>query len=132
MMEYDKTLVGEKMPSNWVFDNKRGVCAEYSTLLAALLRVSGIPTRYVIGYAYTNIDKDFIPHAWVEVLSANGEWIPFDPTWLQGGYVDATHVKTANLIDGNHTENMIRYSGGKISKWTRPISEAVQTAGLKI
>lgn len=111
-MTYDLTYSGKTPPSDVVFKERRGVCAEYATLLTSLLRASGIPTRYIVGYAYSNVQNKFEGHAWVEVLTNEG-WVPFDPTWLQGGYLDASHIKTGNLLDNNQTETL-SYTGGKI------------------
>jgi len=127
MMEYDKAMAGENKPSTWVMTNKRGVCVEYTNLLAALLRVSGIPARYVVGYAYSSLDNKFTGHSWVEVPIINTDkndvrstsgMISFDPTWLQGGYVDATHIKTATLLDNNQTE-VLYYIGRGNAVWNK-------------
>ncbi len=98
-MTYDKSLFGMNKPSDWVLSNRRGVCVEYSNLLAAMLRSRGIAARYASGYAYSNEDNGLIAHAWLEVL-AGGRWVGFDPTWLEGGFIDATHVKTSVSLDG--------------------------------
>ncbi len=121
-VEYDISMVGQRKSSDWVYENKRGVCVEHANLLTALLRASGIPTRYVVGYAYSSVDKKLIGHTWVEVLDSSGNWIPFDPTWLQGGYSDATHIKTANLLDDSQIDVLSYYGSGSI-KWTRGSSQ---------
>jgi len=126
LVDYDIDLIGERQSSAWVLQNKRGVCVEYANLLAALLRVSGIPTRYVVGYAYSTVDDKLIGHTWVEVLAENGEWIPFDPTWLEGGYIDATHIKTANLLDDNQADTLSYFGRGRI-EWQRAV-EGIQIA----
>lgn len=117
-VEYDISTVGQRYPSDWVLRNKRGVCVEHANLLTALLRASGIPTRYVVGYAYSSVDKKLIGHTWVEVLASDGTWVPFDPTWLQGGFVDATHIKTATLLDDNQVD-VLSYVGTGGVKWKR-------------
>jgi len=109
-MTYDLSLVGERKSSVWAFENKRGVCVEYANLLTALLRATGIPTRYVNGYSYSVKENKFVGHTWIEVLIDNGDWVPFDPTWLEGGYLDATHIKTGAMLD-NKQENVLIYSG---------------------
>ena len=122
-IEYDIGLVGRRYNSTWVFENRKGVCVEHANLLASLLRASGIPTRYIVGYAYSSVDKRLIGHTWVEVLAEDGSWIPFDPTWLQGGYLDATHIKTANLLDDNQLD-VLSYTGRGNVIWKRGSSEA--------
>ena len=92
---YDLGLVGELKPSDWVYENRRGVCVEYANLLSALLKISGIPTRYVVGYAYSSVESKLIGHAWVEILASDGSWIPLDPTWLEAGYLDVNALVPA-------------------------------------
>jgi len=111
LVEYDISLSEEIKPSDWVLENKRGVCAEYTNLLAALLRASGIPTRYIVGYAYSQSENKFIGHTWVEILDTNGNLVSFDPTWFQSP-VDATHIKMATLLDDNQTEVLAYYGSG--------------------
>lgn len=114
MVEYDASFAGEDKPSSWVMQNKRGVCVEFDNLLTALLRVSGIPTRYIVGYTYSNKDSKFMGHSWVEVLASDNSWISFDPTWLQGGYLDATHIKTAAMLENNQTETLYYIGRGSV------------------
>lgn len=113
-IEYDLSLVGQLKSSDWVYDNQRGVCVEYANLLGSLLRISDISTRYIVGYAYSNVQNKLIGHTWVEVLADDGTWIPFDPTWLQGGYLDATHIITAIREDANQTEKISYFGNGNI------------------
>lgn len=121
-VDYDLAFVGQLKPSDWVYDNRRGVCVEYSNLLGSLLRISGIPTRYVVGYAYSAVQNKLVGHTWVEVLADDGTWVPFDPTWLEGGYLDATHIKTAVREDANQTEQMLYFGSGKIG-WIKNSDE---------
>ncbi|MBI2970820.1 MAG: hypothetical protein HYY37_00195 [Candidatus Aenigmarchaeota archaeon] len=115
---YDLSLVGQLKPSGWVYENRRGVCVEYANMLSSLLKLSGIPTRYVVGYAYSSVQEKLIGHTWVEVLAADGSWISLDPTWLQTGYLDATHIKTAVREDANQSE-LLNYRGRGSIDWQR-------------
>ncbi len=65
------------------------ICMEFTDLFIAIARAAGIPAREINGYAYTE-NKDLQPlglvadvlHAWPEYYdSAQGAWIPVDPTW---------------------------------------------------
>ena len=89
---YDKSYIGKVEKASWVLQNKKGVCQEYATLFIALVRAIGIPARYVTGVAYSNIDKGFGNHAWAEIWLPELGWIPFDPTYAQYCWIDATHV----------------------------------------
>jgi hypothetical protein len=115
IVDYDISLKGARKPSSWVLVNRRGVCVEHANLLAAMLRALDMPTRYVVGYAYSSVDKKLIGHTWVEVLDSSGDWIPFDPTWVQGGYFDATHIKTASLLDDNQSDKLSYVGSGTIN-----------------
>ena len=67
---------------------KKGICYDYSALLAAMLRSQGIPTRMVHGYAAPN----GIYHAWNEVYTPETGWITPELLLKNNGYnlVDAT------------------------------------------
>jgi hypothetical protein len=73
----------------------RGDCTEYAVLLAALARAQGIPTRVVVGMAYssrfTGQTDAFSPHAWVQVYDGM-RWVSHDAAF--DGF-DATHVALA-------------------------------------
>ena len=54
---------------------KKGVCQDYAHIYITLLRLAGIPARYVCGL----IIGEGASHAWAEVLCDN-RWVAFDPT----------------------------------------------------
>ena len=58
-------------------------CTEYSSLLIALSRASGIPARYVEGLLQLEKGEDPAArkeHAWVELYFPGVGWTPVDPT----------------------------------------------------
>ena len=68
-------------------NNRIGFCQQYAAALAVFFRVSGIPSRVVLGYTHKGIDKQgSFPvtnrdaHAWVEASLPGVGWLPFDPT----------------------------------------------------
>ena len=73
-------------PSVELFQNRRGTCVGYATLLTTLARAAGIPARLVLGYVY--VDGMFGGHAWTEVLVGN-DWIPLDAAVVGPGAADA-------------------------------------------
>ncbi len=79
-------------------ETKQGDCGPHTYLTVALLRSIGIPSRIVGGVVYGRVGGSplFVQHYWTEVL-IGGEWIPFDSTAGQYGYVDATHVRLFKL-----------------------------------
>ena len=87
---YDYVVENIRYDSNKVFDllydylpdivdtytTNTGICYDYASLFAAMLRSIGIPAKLVKGYASYAPDTY---HAWNEVF-INGEWITVDPT----------------------------------------------------
>lgn len=59
-----------------------GVCQDFTHLMLGLLRLSGIPCRYVSGYLHVEKKKrePSQSHAWVEVYAPSTGWVAFDPT----------------------------------------------------
>lgn len=66
---------------------KTGICYDYASLMAAMLRSQSIPTRLVIGYASPDIY-----HAWNEIYTEQTGWITPELLLKNNGYnlVDAT------------------------------------------
>ncbi len=89
-LKYDESMVGQEKDALWVLQNRRGVCVEYSALFVALARSVNIPARLVSGYAYNSKDG-WMGHRWAEAYV--GKWVPVDPTWLEVGNLDATHIE---------------------------------------
>ena len=78
--------------------SRKGVCQDFAHTMIALLRLQGIPARYVSGYLYRGSgDHDRstpdATHAWVEAQLPGLDWVGFDPTndLLAG----PRHIRTA-------------------------------------
>ena len=58
-----------------------GVCQDFTHLMLAMLRMLGIPARYVSGYLAPHEGEDVgeAGHAWVQLLAPDG-WHGFDPS----------------------------------------------------
>jgi len=67
----------------YALENKTGDCTEYSNLLIALCRASGIPARGVMGFGYGTDDDEIYSHHWAEVYFPGSGWLPVDPTFGQ-------------------------------------------------
>ena len=52
-----------------VLAQHRGICFDISTVMAAMLRSQGVPTKLVVGY----LDGDY--HAWLNVFSREMGWV---------------------------------------------------------
>ena len=73
-ISYDRELA-ETVTSGYLPDADRtlergkGICFDYASLMAALLRSQGIPTRLVVGYSGTQY------HAWIDVYLEETGWV---------------------------------------------------------
>ncbi|MCX6578426.1 MAG: transglutaminase-like domain-containing protein [Candidatus Aminicenantes bacterium] len=83
-MKFDLGIV--LAPSSEIFKNRRGTCVGYATLLAALTRAVGIPSRIVMGYVY--VLGMFGGHAWTEIWIGES-WIPIDAAIVAQEVADA-------------------------------------------
>ncbi|MCF7871930.1 transglutaminase-like domain-containing protein [Candidatus Woesearchaeota archaeon] len=105
------------LPSSWVLENRRGVCDEMSNLFVSMVRSLGIPARVVTGVAYTDSDL-FIdrwgPHGWAEVYFPDYGWVPFDPTYNQLGFVDASHIKLDQGLDSERFNTGYSWRGSGV------------------
>ena len=73
--------------AEFVFDKQRGYCEYFASAAALLLRLEGVPTRYVTGFAVgaTSLEAGHYvvrmsdAHAWIEAYF-DGAWREVDPT----------------------------------------------------
>src|SRR5580704_17461043 len=81
-----------------------GVCQDFAHVLLGVLRMGGMPARYVSGYlvpgstAEPNAKQEEViggqaSHAWAEVFSPEAGWVGLDPTL--GNPVGLRHVRIA-------------------------------------
>ncbi len=73
----------------FLFEDRVGYCQHFSGAMALMLRMVGIPSRVVAGFApgIRDLDQeniyrveDFDAHSWVEVYFNGIGWVTFDPT----------------------------------------------------
>jgi hypothetical protein len=70
----------------FLLDSRTGYCQHFAGAAALLLRLSGVPTRVVAGFATGKTEdglykvRDTDAHAWIEVYFQDIGWVPFDPT----------------------------------------------------
>ncbi len=72
----------------FLFETKAGYCSHFASAMAFMMRVSGIPSRIVLGYlgAEDNTVGDYLTirqayaHAWNELWLPQHGWIRVDPT----------------------------------------------------
>ena len=83
-----------------VLKTKEGVCRDYATLTATMLRAVDIPARICAGLVY--VENAFYYHAWVEFWDG-ANWIGLDST-LSDGRLTVGHIK---LSQGNVEEAFV-------------------------
>ncbi|MBI3032510.1 transglutaminase domain-containing protein [Candidatus Woesearchaeota archaeon] len=112
------------LPASWVLENRKGVCDELTNLFIAMLRSVGIPARFVAGYSYTNSElftTNWGPHGWAEVYFPEYGWIPFDVTYGEFGFVDATHIKLKESLDADKTSTKYEWHGRDVNLEVSPL-----------
>lgn len=77
---YQKEVTDYQSTTDDVLSHRSGVCQDFAHVMLALLRLRGIPARYVSGYVHIERDGFAQSHAWVEAYSPQRGWVPFDPT----------------------------------------------------
>ena len=80
--EYQKDVTKYDSTTEHFLKLQAGVCQDFAHLMLGLLRLSGIPCRYVSGYLHVERARrePSQSHAWIEFWSPSHGWIPFDPT----------------------------------------------------
>jgi hypothetical protein len=74
--------------AEFVFEKRRGYCEYFASAAALLLRLQGVPARYVVGFAVTpgNLEGDRYvvresdAHAWAEAYVAGRGWVEVEAT----------------------------------------------------
>ena len=78
---------------------RQGVCQDFANLFLCMMRLLGVPARYVSGYVYTGPRSSphhphaQASHAWVQVYLPEVGWVGFDPT--NGILTQTDHVRVA-------------------------------------
>ncbi|WP_100609946.1 transglutaminase family protein [Confluentibacter lentus] len=79
-----------------VWDLKAGVCQDFTNVLLQLVRMTGIPARYVSGYICPNetiTRGEGATHAWIEAYIPFYGWFGVDPT--NNAIANENHVRLA-------------------------------------
>lgn len=80
---------GSDFVDHFLFENQVGYCVHFGTALTVMLRIAGVPARYVEGFKMSEeiqdgryVVRNSDAHAWTEVLidDGNGIWKIFDAT----------------------------------------------------
>ncbi len=107
-----------------VLRSREGVCDELTALFISMLRALGIPARFVAGIAYSNSPElhGWGPHGWAEVYFPNYGWVPYDVTYGQYGFVDASHIVTRYSADSEKIKSKFTWKGRDTTVTVRDFS----------
>ncbi len=113
--------------AEFVFEKKKGYCEYFASAAALLLRLQGVPTRYVTGYNVGEgnrqgdhyVVRGLDAHAWVEAYVARQPtgWLEVDPT------PEAEYLSLhANLQEGwwDSFSEWVGAKWGQARMWWRP------------
>jgi len=81
--EYKKGITSVETQVDEIWKLKAGVCQDFAHILLVMLRIVGIPARYVSGYICPKnheLRGEGATHAWVEAYIPFHGWIGLDPT----------------------------------------------------
>jgi transglutaminase-like putative cysteine protease len=81
-MHYDKSGEGwGRGDAVWACTSKRGNCTDFHSLFIGMMRASGIPARFEIGFPLPDSKNDGVIsgyHCWAEFYLKGTGWIPVD------------------------------------------------------
>jgi transglutaminase-like putative cysteine protease len=93
----------------WACDMKYGNCTDFHALMIGLLRASGIPARFQIGYSVPESPAAELSgyHCWADFYIDGAGWIPVDASegWKHPGQRD--------YFFGHHDANRVALSTGR-------------------
>jgi len=94
--EYKQGITSVETSIDEVWELKAGVCQDFAHMLLLMLRMTGIPARYVSGYICPknhDLRGEGATHAWVDAYIPYYGWLGLDPT--NNCIVSDRHVRLA-------------------------------------
>lgn len=90
-------------------DKKKGICFDYASLAAAMLRSQGIPTKIVFGY----VSPDDLYHAWNMFYTAQSGWVSVGYDVKSGNWYRMDTTFSAGGADGSFVGDGENYVDAK-------------------
>ena len=120
----------------FLFDLKKGYCDYYATAMVVLARASGLPARFVSGYATGSYDapnaqyvvREMNAHSWAEIYFPQIGWVEFEPTASEPEIQRAQPEELASVIEGSQTPTkklLTRFHLEKAIYWILPLGSLV-------
>ncbi|MEW4925339.1 transglutaminase family protein [Algibacter sp. 2305UL17-15] len=94
--EYKAGITDVYTPLEEAWKLKAGVCQDFTNVLLQMVKMLGIPARYVSGYICPNNDitrGEGATHAWIEAYIPFYGWLGIDPT--NNAIANENHVRLA-------------------------------------
>ncbi|SNR44664.1 MULTISPECIES: transglutaminase domain-containing protein [Hymenobacter] len=94
--QYEQGVTNVETPTEEIWRLRAGVCQDFAHMLLYMLRLTGIPARYVSGYVcpkQEGMRGTGATHAWVEAYIPFYGWLGLDPT--NNCIVNDGHVRMA-------------------------------------
>jgi transglutaminase-like putative cysteine protease len=138
-LAYEQGVTSVETPTEEIWELKAGVCQDFAHLLLFMLRLIGIPARYVSGYVCPKeegVRGAGATHAWVEAYIPFYGWLGLDPTnntIVNDGHVrmaigrnfaDCTPIKGTYKGTGAHTLTVSVHIENGTPKKANPAPEA--------
>lgn len=121
---------GKDFVDYFLFEGKEGYCTYYASSMVVMLRIAGIPARYVEGFlvqtqgegykSYKLFDNN--AHAWVEAYFGEYGWVTFEPT---PAYEEIVPLEQENKDASNEDSGSEEYEAASTS------SNIINTTGRR-
>lgn len=122
--------------------NKQGYCQQFAAAMAIMLRMSGVPSRVVLGYMHPAPDKKgrfaittSDAHSWVEAYFSGIGWVPFDPTpasgLVGGARTDIAWAPHSYPSNNTSPSNRVSSSAGIVRPAQKPTEKAAAAPAAK-
>jgi transglutaminase-like putative cysteine protease len=127
----------------FLFDLKKGYCDYFATSMVVLARASGLPARFVSGYAPGSYDapnaqyviRELNAHSWAEVYFPEIGWVEFEPTASLPEIERTEDILSMPLDRGNEqtaSDLLARFRLERILLWSSPLLGAMLLAVLYV
>jgi transglutaminase-like putative cysteine protease len=117
---YEPGATNVRSDLNNILQAGGGVCQDFAHLMIGILRLAGVPARYVSGYLAPMVESgnrrplgEQASHAWIEAMIPDSGWIGFDPT--HGARAGDHHLRVAvgrDYADVPPLSGVYRSAGG--------------------